>query len=116
MARSSSPHAPLSKSKEPPPTEYNAATAEAAVKAGDVSVALVIPKAWGQNPVSFGPADRGPAIELLNDASDAIAPQMVAGLLQKAAMTAMPSVMAEKGTQYTEAIRWRIYSGAAQTR
>ena len=93
---------PASKSKEPPPTEYNAATAEAAVKAGDVSVALVIPKAWGQNPVSFGPADRGPAIELLNDASDAIAPQMVAGLLQKAAMTAMPSVMAEKGTQYTE--------------
>jgi len=93
---------PASRSKEPQPPEYNAATAEAAVKAGDVSVALVIPQAWGQNPVSLGPADRGLAIELLNDASDAIAPQMVAGLLQKAAMTAMPSVMAEKGTQYTE--------------
>lgn len=93
---------PAGKSNEPMPSEYNAATAEAAVKAGDVSVALVIPKAWGQNPVSFGSADRGPAIELLNDASDAIAPQMVAGLLQKAAITAMPAVMAEKGTQYTE--------------
>jgi len=93
---------PASKSNEPTPPEYNAAGAEAAVKAGDVSVALVIPRGWGQNPVSFGPADRGPAIELLNDASDAIAPQMVAGLLQKAAITAMPAVMAEKGTQYTE--------------
>src|SRR5205814_7263029 len=33
--------------------------------------------------------------------SDAIAPQMVGGLLQKAAMTSMPLVMAEKGSEYT---------------
>jgi ABC-2 type transport system permease protein len=38
---------------------------------------------------------------LLNDASDAIAPQVVAGLLQKAAMTAMPLVMAQQGMNYT---------------
>ena len=93
---------PASKANEPKAPGYTAASAEAAVKAGDVSVALVIPQGWGQNPVSFGPANSGPAIELLNDTSDAIAPQVVAGLLQKAAMTAMPAVMAEKGTQYTE--------------
>jgi ABC-2 type transport system permease protein len=71
------------------------------VKAGDVSVALVIPQGWEKNPISFGPGENGPPIQLLNDASDTIAPQMVGGLLQKAAMTSMPSVMAEKGSEYT---------------
>lgn len=93
---------PESKAKGTQPPEYTAETAEAAVKAGEVSVALVIPQGWGKNPVSFGSSDTGQAIQLLYDASDSIAPQMVAGLVQKAAMTAMPAVMAEKGTQYTE--------------
>lgn len=93
---------PPSKTKGVDLPEYTAATAEAAVKAGDVSVALVIPQGWGKNPISFGPGENGPAIQLLNDASDTIAPQMVGGLLQKAAMTSLPSVMAEKGSEYTE--------------
>jgi ABC-2 type transport system permease protein len=84
------------------PADYTAATAEAAVKAGDVSVALVIPKGFGANPISFGPGAGGSQIELLNDASDSIAPQMVNGLLQKAAMTAMPASMAEEGMKYSE--------------
>jgi ABC-2 type transport system permease protein len=86
----------------PQPGDYTAATAEAAVTAGDVSVALIIPNGWGANPISFGPNSSGPAIELLNDASDAIAPQMVAGLLQKAAMTSMPETMAEQGMKYSD--------------
>jgi len=85
----------------PQPADYDAATAEAAVKAGDVSVALIVPHGWGANPISFRGDSGGPAIQLLNDASDAIAPQMVGGLLQKAAMTAMPAVMAEQGMKYT---------------
>ena len=92
---------PPSKAKGVELPEYTAATAEAAVKAGDVSVALVIPQGWGDNPISFGPGENGPAIQLLNDASDTIAPQMVGGLLQKAVMTSMPLVMAEKGSEYT---------------
>jgi ABC-2 type transport system permease protein len=84
------------------PPDYTATTAEAAVKSGDVSVALIIPKGFGAHPVSFGPDAAGSQIELLNDASDAIAPQMVNGLLQKAAMTAMPAAMAEQGMKYTE--------------
>jgi ABC-2 type transport system permease protein len=43
-------------SKEKPATaDYTAATAEAAVKAGDAPVALIVPKGFGQNPISFGP-------------------------------------------------------------
>jgi ABC-2 type transport system permease protein len=94
---------PSSKSKtaEPLP-EYTAASAEAAVKAGEAPVALIIPHGFGDNPISFGGDQGGVAIQLLNDSSDMIAPQMVAGLLQKAGMTSMPEVMAEKGMKYTD--------------
>jgi ABC-2 type transport system permease protein len=92
---------PASKEKTQLPL-YTAATAEDAVKAGDVPVALVIPKGFGQNPISFGPAQHGAEIQLLNDASDTIAPQVVSGLLQKAAMTSMPVSMAEQGIKYTD--------------
>ncbi len=90
---------------QPAPSNYTANSAEAAVKAGDVSVALIVPRGFGDHPFSFGgksTAESGPSIELLNDASDMIAPQMVGGLLQKAAMTAMPEAMAEQGMKYTD--------------
>jgi ABC-2 type transport system permease protein len=95
---------PAAKPNSPPPAPYTSSTAEAAVKAGEVSVALVIPHGFGANPISFGP-DSGqiaPPIQLLNDKSDQIAPQMVAGLLQKEVMTAMPAAMAEQGMKYSE--------------
>jgi ABC-2 type transport system permease protein len=81
--------------------EYTATTAEAAVKAGRAPVALIIPHGFGDNPISFGPAaTRRPTIQLLEDSSDMIAPQVIAGLLQKVAMTSMPDVMAEQGSRY----------------
>lgn len=83
--------------------EYTAASAEAAVKAGSAPVALVIPRGFGENPISFGAAGGNrPAIELLEDSSDTVAPQVIVGLLQKVAMTSMPDVMAERGTRYLE--------------
>jgi ABC-2 type transport system permease protein len=82
------------------PADYTATTAEAAVKAGDAAVALIVPRGFGQNPIAFGRDEDQVSIELLNDASDTIAPQMVTGLLQKAAMTSMPAVMAEQGMKY----------------
>ncbi len=82
--------------------EYTAATAEAAVKAGDAPVALIVPRGFGENPISFRGDQNGPAIQLLNDSSDPVAPQMVGGLLQKVAMTSMPVVMAEQGTKYAD--------------
>jgi len=94
---------PAAKSKTAPaPADYTAATAEAAVKAGDAPVALVVPPGFGRNPIAFGPDEDQSSIQLLNDASDTIAPQMVTGLLQKAAMTAMPAVMAEQGMNYAD--------------
>lgn len=92
---------PAPQRNQPQPPDYTRTTAEAAVKAGNVSVALIIPKGWGANPVAFGNGT-GPAIELLNDSSDPIAPQVVGGLLQKTAMTSMPLTMAEKGSEYTQ--------------
>jgi ABC-2 type transport system permease protein len=81
--------------------EYTATTAEAAVKAGRAPVALIIPHGFGDNPISFGPAAASrPTIQLLEDSSDMIAPQVIAGLLQKVAMTSMPDVMAEQGSRY----------------
>jgi ABC-2 type transport system permease protein len=88
-------------SKDRPAQTFTAASAEAAVKAGDFPVALIIPHGFREHPVSFGPAQNGVQIQLLNDSSDMIAPQVVSGLLQKAAMTAMPSTMAEQGALYT---------------
>jgi ABC-2 type transport system permease protein len=83
--------------------EYTAMTAEQAVKNGDAPVALIIPKGFGENPISFGPRDASrPAIQLLKDPSNMIAPAMVNGLLQKVAMTAMPDVMAEQGSRSLE--------------
>src|ERR1700733_3237351 len=47
-------------------SEYTGARAEAAIKAGTVSVALVIPKGFGEHPIAFGPQDtRRPTIQLL---------------------------------------------------
>lgn len=83
--------------------EYSVATAEAAVKAGTAPVALIIPRGFGENPISFGPTDATrPKIQLLEDSSDMVAPQVVSGLLQKVAMTSMPDVMAEQGSKYID--------------
>jgi ABC-2 type transport system permease protein len=82
--------------------EYTAGTAEAAVKGGEVPVALVIPRGFGENGMSFGGGRNRAAIRLLKDSSDMIAPQVVAGLLQKVAITSMPDVMAELGSKYMD--------------
>ena len=93
---------PAATKSQPQPADYTAATAEAAVKAGDVSVALLVPQGFGDHPIAFGGGAAGPAIQLLYDSSDQIAPQMVGGLLQKVAMTSMPATMAEEGMKYSE--------------
>lgn len=104
--------------------EYTAATALAAVKSGVAPVALMIPQGFSANPVSFGPSRSRPVIQMLKDPSDMVAPQMVTGLLQKVAMTALPDVMAEQGFKYmdqyagglTPQQRTRIDQGLAELR
>jgi len=93
---------PVTKKGAPAGPEYTAATAEKAVQAGDAPVALIIPHGFGQHPIAFGPDAGESTVELLNDQSDMIAPQVVIGMLQKDAMTAMPAVMAEQGMKTAE--------------
>jgi ABC-2 type transport system permease protein len=82
--------------------EYTAATAEVAVRDGVAPVALIVPVGFGENPISFGPSQSRVTIELLKDSSDMIAPQVITGLLQKIAMTALPDLMAAEGSKYMD--------------
>jgi ABC-2 type transport system permease protein len=82
--------------------EYTAVTAEAAVKAGSAPVALIVPRGFGENPISFEGGGNGPGIQMLKDPSDMVASQVIAGLLQKVAMTSMPDVMAGLGSRYVD--------------
>jgi len=74
------------------PVPYDSRSAEAAVRAGDVSVAVVIPKGFGNSPTGFsGPG--GARLRLLSDGSDPVAAQVVFGLIQKAAIQSMPDLL-----------------------
>jgi ABC-2 type transport system permease protein len=92
---------PQSDSKQPSPP-YTAQTAEAAVRDGSISVALIIKPGFGAQPMSFGPSSGKPMLELLADTSDPVAPQIVRGMLQKVVMMSMPEVMAQRGVQEME--------------
>jgi len=76
--------------------------AERLVRNGDVPIAVVLPRGLGAAVQEQGFAASDPAIQLLADVSDPIAPQMVLGLLQKVAMTAAPDLMAQGGLTQLE--------------
>jgi ABC-2 type transport system permease protein len=71
--------------------------AEALVKGGTYSVAIVLPKGFSEGRNVFQPDPSRPKIQLLADVSDPIAPQMVMGLLQKVSFTAAPDMLATDG-------------------
>lgn len=77
--------------------------AERLVRSGDVPIAVIIPAGMGEAFSTNGFAGGGPAIQLLSDVSDPIAPQMVQGLLQKVAMTAAPDLLMQGGMRQFEA-------------
>ena len=76
---------------------FTAATAEAAVRGGDYPAAIVVPRGFGERPIRFGPAGSQPKVILLSDPSDPIAPQVLSGLLQKIAMSAVLESMGRAG-------------------
>jgi len=78
------------------------ASGEALVRNGDVPVAVVMPAGIGAGFASRGFGSGGPAIQLLADVSDPIAPQMVFGLLQKVTMTAAPDLLMAGGLKQFE--------------
>ena len=83
---------------------YTAAQAEEAVKKGEVSVALVIPKGFGEHAIAFEPGAERVPLRILADTADPVAPQVLNGLVQKVAMTSMPGAMARTGM--AEVDRW----------
>jgi ABC-2 type transport system permease protein len=99
----------------PVPADYISASAENAVKQGVAPAALIIPKGFGANPVAFGPGSNRPAFQLLHDSSDPIAPQMIAGLLQKVVMSSMGDLMADAGVKEFEAIAGGLTPQQRQT-
>jgi ABC-2 type transport system permease protein len=72
------------------------------VRDGVAPVALVVPAGFGKDPISFGPSQSRITIHLLKDSSDMVAPQVITGLLQKIAMTALPDLMAAEGSKYMD--------------
>lgn len=86
------------------PVLLTRASAEAMVRAGDLPVAVVIPKGLGA--ASFFPDGQGESrqvkVSLLADVSDPVAPQLVSGLLQKVAFTSAPQTMAIEGMSLFE--------------
>lgn len=76
------------------------ASAEALVREGALPVAIVLPKGLGATTKLWGGGAEGAVkVQLLADVSDPIAPQVVAGLLQKVSFTAAPDVLADQGLQ-----------------
>ncbi len=69
-----------------PAGPYTAPSAAEAVRKGEIPVALVIPKGFGERPFGMPPAADRPRLQILADSSDPVSPQVVAGLLQKVAM------------------------------
>lgn len=86
--------------ENPSPADYTAATAEADVRSGGAPTALIIPAGFGANPIAFGPSTQRPTFQILQDSSDPVAAQVVAGMLQKTVMTSMPATMASMGSRY----------------
>jgi ABC-2 type transport system permease protein len=75
------------------------AEAEKMVREGAVPVAVIIPKGFGED---FGDFVRPVEVELLQDKSDPIAAQVVAGMLQKTAITGLTDVMLGRGFELFE--------------
>ena len=76
------------------------AGAEELVRNGDVPVAIILPKGFGETLFDFSGKRAG--IEILADVSDPIAPQVAGGLLQKVVMTSAPDAMAQMGIREFE--------------
>jgi ABC-2 type transport system permease protein len=75
---------------------------ERLVRDGDVPITIVLPAGFGAGFMERGFGGGGPAIQLLSDVSDQIAPPMVQGLLQKVTMTSAPDLMMQGGLSQFE--------------
>jgi ABC-2 type transport system permease protein len=78
-----------------PGAAYDREQARELVRDADVPVAIIIPTGFGESFFSFN--GDTPVVLLADTVADPVAHQMVGGLLQRAAMTAAPDLLAERG-------------------
>ncbi len=91
--------APQAESAAETPPLYDRAAVEAAVRAGDAAVALIVPAGFGAAKLDFGPDVVRPQLELVADSSDPIASRLAAGLLQKVLFTGLGDFLLEGGIE-----------------
>jgi ABC-2 type transport system permease protein len=77
------------------PPALTRAEAEAQVRDGKVSAAIIMPEGLGKAFPDF--SGNRPTIELLADTSDPVAPQMLSGMLQGLVLTSAPDTMMKGG-------------------
>jgi ABC-2 type transport system permease protein len=79
------------------------ADAAALIKAGNRCCGVVLPAGLGASSgLSAFRSEQRPAVQILADVSDPVAPPMVSGLLQKVSFTAAPDTMAREGVAMFE--------------
>ncbi len=92
------------------PVPYDARSAEAAVRAGDVSVAVLIPRGFGEAPTGFYDKP-GAKLRILTDSADPIGSQVVFGLIQKAAIQSMPDILTSEEMRMLDRVTGGLTSG-----
>lgn len=70
----------------------------AVVQKGKVAAAVIFPKGLQDSVASFGQTERT-AVQLIHDAANPLAEQMLTGLLQASAFTSAPDLLMEKGLE-----------------
>ncbi|MFO0976143.1 MAG: ABC transporter permease, partial [Planctomycetaceae bacterium] len=73
-------------------------TVAAVVQKGKVAAAVIFPKGLQDSVASFGRTERT-AVQLIHDAANPLAEQMLTGLLQASAFTSAPDLLMEKGLE-----------------
>ncbi|MFN7942292.1 MAG: ABC transporter permease [Thermoanaerobaculia bacterium] len=93
--------APEAKAGQSAVAAYDRASAEAAVKQGEAPVALVIERGFAEAKLAFGSraTTASTHLLLLADGADPVAPQIVQGMLQKVAFTALPDTFLAGGIE-----------------
>jgi ABC-2 type transport system permease protein len=96
----------------PAPPEYTAVTAEAAVRKGEAPAALIIPLGFSAHPISFSPGSSRLIFQILNDSSDPVAAQVLAGMLQKTVMMSLPRHHGHRRLAVLRSGNWRSHPSA----
>ena len=86
--------------EEPPAAPFDRVSAEAAVRAGKVPIALIVPEGFGaQRPDFVGAGQETTPLLLLADSANPIAPQVVKGMVQKVSFTVLGDLYLGAGVE-----------------